>query len=189
MSLFQSVGINCGAASCPGGCTMITFIFGIVGAQPGLAACQPGFDHFPFCDTALAVDDRVHDLVRRINVSMKSNLLTARGYKNSHTGGGAPLFGGRQAIPRLGVPSYYWGHNCIHSSMFSNCTDDGRCSTSFPSNPSFAASFDVALMREMAAIVGKETRAAFNEKDWLDNGKNGCGLECWGPVLNMNRGN
>ena len=35
-------------------------------------------------------------------------------------------------------------------------------------------------------MVGVETRAGFNLK-WVDNGKNGAGLECWGPVININR--
>ena len=36
-------------------------------------------------------------------------------------------------------------------------------------------------------VVGKETRAGFNLKTWKDNGGEGSGLECWGPVINMNR--
>lgn len=153
-------------------------------AQPGLKACEPGFDHFPFCDTKLELDERVRDLVKRIDASVKPNLLTARGHLNGHH---AAKDGGRQALPALGVPSYYWGQNCIHSSMFSNCTTDGRCSTSFPSNGAWASTFDRRIMREMAAVVGRETRAGWNEGDWVDNGLNGAGLECWGPVLNMNR--
>ena len=150
--------------------------------QPGAVACASAeHSHYPFCNVSLPRDVRVWDLVSRINASDKANLLTARG---PHTSAG---FGGRQALPALGVPSYYWGSNCIHSSMFSNCTKSGKCSTSFPSNPNFAASFDIALMRSVAGIIGKETRAGWNEGDWLDNGYNGAGLDCWGPVLNIMR--
>ena len=39
----------------------------------------------------------------------------------------------------------------------------------------------------MASVVGRETRAGFNAKTWLDNGFNGAGLDCWGPVINVNR--
>ena len=116
----------------------------------------------------------------RINATDKPNLLTARGHLKSKVSG-------RTALPALGVPSYYWGSNCIHSSMFSNCTKDGRCSTSFPSGPSFAATFDRSLIKNMAAVVGVETRAGFNMRTWLDNGMNGAGLDCWGPVINVNR--
>lgn len=63
----------------------------------------------------------------------------------------------------------------------------GRCATSFPSDPSWAATFDRQLIRKMAAVVGRETRAGFNSKTWLDNGREGAGAECWGPVININR--
>eukprot|EP00036_Acanthoecidae_sp_10tr_P008588 CAMPEP_0182919026 /NCGR_PEP_ID=MMETSP0105_2-20130417/2424_1 /TAXON_ID=81532 ORGANISM="Acanthoeca-like sp., Strain 10tr" /NCGR_SAMPLE_ID=MMETSP0105_2 /ASSEMBLY_ACC=CAM_ASM_000205 /LENGTH=784 /DNA_ID=CAMNT_0025056151 /DNA_START=43 /DNA_END=2397 /DNA_ORIENTATION=+ len=150
-------------------------------AQSGLTACVPGGgkDHFPFCNTSLPLDDRVRDLVSRIPDEIKPNLLTARGHEHS--------VASQQDIPELGVPSYYWGQNCLHSSMFSSCTPEGRCSTSFPSGPSFAATFDRKAMRDMATVIGQETRAGFNTKVMLDNGEEGSGLECWGPVININR--
>eukprot|EP00041_Stephanoeca_diplocostata_P027569 m.760704 g.760704 ORF g.760704 m.760704 type:complete len:805 (-) comp23202_c0_seq2:335-2749(-) len=147
-------------------------------AQPGKTACVPGggYDHFPFCNTSLSIDDRVRDLLGRIPDETKPNLLTARGGPH-----------GQQSYPDLGVPAYYWGSNCIHSSMFNRCTDTGRCSTSFPSGPSWAATFDRALMKSMAAVIAKEQRAAFNMGNFSDNGSEGLGLECWGPVINLNR--
>jgi len=39
----------------------------------------------------------------------------------------------------------------------------------------------------MAAVVGRETRAFFNLGNFTDNGRNGMGLDCWGPVANINR--
>ena len=89
-----------------------------VGQGQGKSACRAGHDHYPFCNTSLALDDRVRDLVSRIKAEDKPDLLTARGYLHD---------GGRKALPYIGVPSYYWGSNCIHSSMFSNCTADGHC--------------------------------------------------------------
>ena len=124
-----------------------------------------------FCDESLPLDVRAWDLVKAVNESDKPALLTARA---------------NRALPALQVPSYYWGQNCIHSSMFSECTADGRCSTSFPSGPSWAATFDRLAMRRMAVVIGRETRAGFN-LGWLDNGMGGTGLECWGPVINLNR--
>ena len=140
-------------------------------------ACLPPHDHYPFCNQSLPLDDRVHNLISLIPDNIKAALLTARGPDRT---------GKRQSIPELGVPSYYWGSNCIHSSMFSNCTHDGRCSVSFPSGPSQAATFDSALIQQMANVVGIETRSGWNEH-WVDNGMNGAGLDCWGPVLNVNR--
>jgi xylan 1,4-beta-xylosidase len=141
-------------------------------AQPGVPACAaPPHDAYPFCNTSLPLEARVRDLVARVHDADKPGLLTARHH---------------QALSYLGVPAYYWGSNCIHSSMFSNCTEEGRCSTSFPSGPSTAATFDRTLIRAIGGVVGRETRAGFNAK-WLDNGFNGAGLDCWGPVINLNR--
>ena len=103
--------------------------------------------------------------MRRIPDSAKPNLLTARGHDIYD----------REGFPELGVPSYYWGSNCIHSSMFANCTQAGGCSTSFPSGPSWAATFDRELMRQMAVVVSLETRAGFNLGNFTDNGLNGLG--------------
>ena len=46
----------------------------------GLAACEPhsSHDHYPFCNTSLPLNERVHDLVGRIHESDKPKLLTAR---------------------------------------------------------------------------------------------------------------
>lgn len=70
-------------------------------SPPSGLACLPPHDAYPFCDTTLAVEARVADLVKRINDSDKPNLLTARG-----TGGSGKYV---QAIPALGVPGYYCG--------------------------------------------------------------------------------
>eukprot|EP00936_MAST-01D_sp_MAST-1D-sp1_P000981 g981.t1 len=58
-----------------------------------------------------------------------------------------------------------------------------RCPTNFPSGPSFGATFDRALVRDMANVVGTELRAMFA----LQLGKNYMSLDCWGPVVNLNR--
>ena len=119
----------------------------------GRSACLLGFDHYPFCDTSLPLDARVHDLVKRIPDAAKPNLLTARG---SGKGAKYAATAGREAFPELGAPSYYWGSNCLHSSMLANCTDYGHCSTSFPSAPSWAAMFDRDLWpKKMATVVGR----------------------------------
>jgi hypothetical protein len=68
-----------------------------------LVGCRDLTD-FPFCNTSLPIDDRVWDLVSRIQDDEKAALLTARGP-------GGVL----KDIPRLGVPTYYWGTNCLHA--------------------------------------------------------------------------
>ena len=62
-------------------------------------ACHlPGHTDYPFCNVSLTVEERVADLVSRIQPEEKAPLLTARE---------SPLGG----IPRLGLPEYDWG-NC-----------------------------------------------------------------------------
>lgn len=132
---------------------------------------------YPFCDTTLAVADRVNDLISRINNSDKPNLLTARG----RGGNGEQM----QAIPALGVPSYYWGTNCLHSLNGGRCVVNSKnvtvCPTNFPSGPSFGATFNRQLIKEMAMVVGTELRAMFAGNYGQPS------LDCWGPVINLNR--
>ena len=103
--------------------------------KPTAFACMPPHDKLPFCDTSLSVEERVNDLVARVNDSDKANLLTARGLG----GNGQHM----QALPSLGVPAYYWGTNCLHSLNGGQCVVDShnktRCPTNFPSGPSFGA--------------------------------------------------
>ena len=73
------------------------------------------------------------------------------------------------------------GTNCIHSAQLHNCTSDGRCVTHFPSGPSLAATFDREVIQDIGGVVSDELRGAFNAKNWLDDGMNGLGLDCWSP--------
>ena len=67
-------------------------------------ACQPPNDQYPFCNTALSVDERVNDLIERlwtVNASVIPQMLTARNQ-------------GRSAVPQLGIPQQDFGLNAIH---------------------------------------------------------------------------
>ena len=134
--------------------------------------CQlPTHTDYPFCDTSKSVAERAADLVSRIKDEDKPALLTARADR---------------ALPYLGVPSYYYGTNCLHSAI-TECAGD-RCPTSFPAATNWIATFDSATMTAMAATVGRELRAAFV----LGNPDNthaagNVGLQCWGPVVALNR--
>ena len=55
------------------------------------------------------------------------------------------------------------------------------CPTNFPSGPSFGATFDRNLIRQMASVIGVELRAMFA------SGQGQPSLDCWGPVINLNR--
>lgn len=145
--------------------------------------CLPPHDKLPFCDSSLSVHERVLDLVSRVNDSDKPNLLTARG----KGGGGTHM----QSIPALGVPAYYWGTNCLHSLNGGQCVQDSqgqtRCPTNFPSGPSFGATFDRDLIKKMANKVGVELRAMLALGDNANNSWAHPSIDCWGPVINLNR--
>ena len=143
-------------------------------AKPQVRACTPPHDKYTFCDASLDIDLRVADLVSRINDTDKPNLLTARGGPD-----------GLQALGALGVPPYYFGTNCLHS-VGAGCTSDGHCPTNFPSGPSMAATFDRNLTSTMANVIGHELRALYNVAMAMD-ATHGIGLDCWGPVINLNR--
>jgi len=135
---------------------------------PLVPACTAPHNHYPFCNTSLAIEDRITNLMTYIDDAVKPNLLTARGGPD-----------GLQNLSHVGVPSYYWGTNCLHS-VGAPCTFDGHCPTNFPSGPSMAASFDRKMIADVATTVGRELRALYNVGTAQ-------GLDCWGPVINLNR--
>jgi hypothetical protein len=159
---------QCGAARCS--CY-------VPGTNANPFACLAPHDGYPFCNRSLSVAARVADLVARIPDADKANLMTARG----RGGSGQHL----QSIPELGVPSYYWGTNCLHSLNGGACVTDSagvtRCPTNFPSGPAYGATFDRALIRAMAKAIGVELRAMFALRIGQPS------IDCWGPVINLNR--
>ncbi len=108
----------------------------------GLSACVlPNHTGYPFCNTSLALDDRVRDLIQRIHDEDKPNLLTARGCKDCGGGGAGALSSGngdgsskpngqfhQQALDYLGVPAYC---ACVRARVcaccFWGCLRAGRC--------------------------------------------------------------
>jgi beta-glucosidase-like glycosyl hydrolase len=75
----------------------------------------------------------------------------------------------------------------LHSLNGGGCVTDShnrtRCPTNFPGGPAFGAAFDRPLVQAMARQVGVELRAMFA----LRVGGNPNSLDCWGPVINLNR--
>ena len=82
-------------------------------------ACTGEHANYKFCDSNLSMDERVKDLISRLNDTEKPYLLTAR---ESPKG----------SIPRLGIPEYDWGGNCIHGVQSRCGSNFTRCPTSFP---------------------------------------------------------
>lgn len=119
----------------------------------GRACSTTDTSGFPFCNLSLSTQARVNDLIGRLSLAEKAAMLTAR-----QSPGGD--------VPRLGVPEYDWGTNCIHG-VQSRCTQpltkgDAttiRCPTSFPNPIGLGGSFNRSLWRQMASVIGLELRA------------------------------
>ena len=143
-------------------------------------ACIPPHDKYAFCDSSLPMPHRVDDLIQRLTLDEKPFLLVARE---------SPL----GSIPRLGIPEYDWGGNCIHG-VQSRCGygSDGseRCPTSFPDPNFLGATFNTSVWRRMGEVIGTELRSL-----WLHGiGENHAptelphiGLDCWSPNVGINR--
>lgn len=146
---------------------------------PGPACSQPEVRGLPFCDVTLSVEARAADLVGRLALEEIGPQLTARS---------------SPAIPRLGIPAFYWGTNTVHGInnavtggvLCLNAT--GRCVTIWPAGPNFGATFNASLFRQLGQTTGVEMRALNNVQwgpaarpDGLD------GLVAWGPTINLVR--
>eukprot|EP00316_Scyphosphaera_apsteinii_P008097 CAMPEP_0119344274 /NCGR_PEP_ID=MMETSP1333-20130426/106888_1 /TAXON_ID=418940 /ORGANISM="Scyphosphaera apsteinii, Strain RCC1455" /LENGTH=841 /DNA_ID=CAMNT_0007356709 /DNA_START=446 /DNA_END=2971 /DNA_ORIENTATION=+ len=150
-------------------------------------ACRPPFDRMKaWCDVTLSIDERVESLIDAISLDEIPPLLTAR-----EGGGGSP--GPSGAIPRLNLPEYDWGVNCIHG-VQTNCIHNSSgavsCPTSFPNPNALGAGFNSSMWHEMGRIIGWELRSlwlhgATEAGTW--SGRPHAGLDCWSPNINIAR--
>ena len=146
-----------------------------LGAAPPPRACAPPHDSYPFCDATLPKEERVNDLIQRLQLHEKPRLLVARQSPDSN-------------ISRLGIPEYDWGTNCVHG-VQSRCAPGGPCATSFPNPNALGATFNRTLWKQMGRTMGLELRAL-----WLqgigeahESGLPHLGLDCWSPNINIVR--
>ncbi len=123
--------------------------------------CQP---QELFRDTTASPEARAADIVRRLTLQEKIPQL-------AHD---AP------AIPRLGIPAYTWGNECLHGVM-------GHEATVFPQAIGMAASWDTDLMHRVADAISTEARALHH--DAFRKGQTGYmqGLTYWSPNINIFR--
>eukprot|EP00123_Amoebidium_parasiticum_P014893 comp22688_c0_seq2/m.35130 comp22688_c0_seq2/g.35130 ORF comp22688_c0_seq2/g.35130 comp22688_c0_seq2/m.35130 type:complete len:436 (-) comp22688_c0_seq2:9-1316(-) len=137
------------------------------------ACSTPETSGFPFCNVSLPMDTRIKDLISRLTLEEKPPMLIAR---QSPKGD----------VPRLGIPEYNWGTNCIHG-VQSRCGT--RCPTSFPNPNALGASFNDSAWLEMGNFIGIELRALWLEGVGEHRQENlpHLGLDCWSPNININR--
>ena len=85
------------------------------------------------------------------------------------------------AIERLGIPAYTWWNEGLHG------VARAGSATVFPQSVGMAASFDEALLEEVAGAISDEARAKYNAfKTFGDTGHYE-GLTYWSPNINIFR--
>lgn len=116
-------------------------------------------------NTALGVEDRVDDLVARMTLSEKTS----------------QMYNDAPAIERLNVPKYDWWNEALHG-----VARAGKA-TVFPQAIGLAATFDRALMGEVATAISDEARAKYHY--FIDNDVRVkyAGLTFWSPNVNIFR--
>jgi beta-glucosidase len=147
---------------------MISLFFLAVILVIGISGCGKKEDYQslpPYKNPALALEERVNDLVSRMTLEEKvSQLLNAAA-----------------AIERLDVPEYDWWNECLHG------VARAGLATVFPQSIGLAATWDTELMHRVATAISDEARAKHHE--FLRCGKRGIyqGLTFWSPNINIFR--
>ena len=85
------------------------------------------------------------------------------------------------AIPRLGIKEYNWWNEACHG------VARAGVATVFPQSIGMAASFDPALMEEVADVISTEGRAKYNRSVAFGDRDIFKGLTYWAPNINIFR--
>jgi beta-glucosidase len=119
----------------------------------------------PWKDPDLPLEQRVDDLVSRLTTEEKI----------------AQMMMAAPAIPRLGIPAYYWWNEALHG------VARAGTATVFPQAIALAATWNTDLHHQIAAIISTETRAKHHEA--VRQGRFGIyeGLTLWSPNINIFR--
>ncbi len=92
------------------------------------------------------------------------------------------LLNAAPAIPRLGVPSYNWWTESLHGALGPVPT------TNFPEPIGLAATFDTALVHDVAGAIGAEMESLHRlGRKTGRMGRIGGGLNTWSPNINIFR--
>ncbi len=116
---------------------------------------------YPFRDSSLPFEERVKDLLSRLSIEEKANMLS------SHM----------NAVPRLGIGDWHVGTEVARG--YVGRTDD-EISTVFPQPIGLASTFDTDLMFRLGEIAGNEARYYYQKKG-------NTALMLWGPTVDMER--
>lgn len=134
----------------------------------------------PYCDTKLSIDQRLDDLLGRMNLDDKIAQIMPQPNKNTCN----DVTKGKAEI---GLPEWMWLVE-TNSNIASRCTVEGHCATTFTGPMGMGASFNRTSWRLKGSVMGTEMRAFSNI-----NGERGCcpdspiGLTGYGPNINIAR--
>ena len=116
---------------------------------------------FKFNDVNLPLDERVDDLLSRLTLDEKLNMITVK----------------HQAIDRLGIKAFQIGGEAAHGIV-----DRVRAETTvFPQTLGLSSTFNEQTVREAGECVGDEARGYY---DLLDRAT---GLMMWSPTVDLLR--
>ncbi len=134
-------------------------------AQTNALPSASQVDQPRYLDITLSLEERVNDLVSRMT----------RDEKIAQMQNNAP------AIPRLGVPAYGWANEALHGVALAGHA------TVFPQAIGLAATWDTALMHDVADVISTEARAKHNDAVGHGNFGEHYGLNFWSPNINIFR--
>src|SRR5512138_3104842 len=151
-------------------CRLLPASLFVLGVTSPLAAQTPSSGqsapaNAPYLDPSLPLAQRVNDLVGRMTLEEKMSQMA------DHSA----------AIPRLGVPKYDWWNESLHGVAF------GGYATNFPQVIGMAATWDTALVNEMAQTISTEARAKYHQAMREDHHEMFFGLTFWAPNVNIFR--
>ncbi|HEY0661495.1 MAG TPA: glycoside hydrolase family 3 C-terminal domain-containing protein [Lysobacter sp.] len=139
---------------------------GAAAADQARLAAGKSIDSKPaYLDLDRSFEERAADLVSRMTLDEKA----------------AQMQNAAPAIPRLGVPAYDWWNEALHG------VARAGAATVFPQAIGLAATFDPALMGEVATAISDEARAKHHEFLRHDQHGRYQGLTFWSPNINIFR--
>lgn len=119
-----------------------------------------------YLDPSQPIADRVQDLLSRLTLTEKISLMANQA----------------RAVPRLGIPAYDYWSEALHG-----VARNGKA-TVFPQAIGLGATWDPALMKQIASAIGDEGRAkyhaALSRKGFTSQYQ---GLCFWSPNINIDR--
>lgn len=121
--------------------------------------------NFPYKDRSLPCNERVEDLLSRLEIQEKMRLLH---YQSP-------------AVERLDIPEYNWWNECLHG-----VARNGKA-TVFPQAINLAATFDTALVKDVFRAISLEARVKYAKSALAGQRGQYRGLTFWTPNINIFR--